>query len=38
MIHYRRELRARQLVEALQGKVVFSDAHNGLFLTALVRS
>lgn len=34
MIHYPRELLAKQLVEALQGKAVFSDAHNGLFLAA----
>lgn len=34
MIHFPRELLANQLVEALQGKAVFSDAHNGLFLAA----
>lgn len=33
MIRYPRELLAKQLVEALQGKA-FSDAHNGLFLAA----
>lgn len=34
MIHFPRESLANQLVEALQGKTVFSDAHNGLFLAA----
>lgn len=34
MIHYPREWLAKQLVEALQGKAVFSDAYNGLFLAA----
>lgn len=34
MIRYPREWLAKQLVEALQGKAVFSDAYNGLFLAA----
>ncbi len=34
MIHYPRTALAKELVAALQGKTVFSDAPNGLFLTA----
>ena len=34
MIRYPRTPLAEELVAALQGKVVFSDAHNGLFLAA----
>ncbi|MDD2367094.1 MAG: hypothetical protein PHN84_13105 [Desulfuromonadaceae bacterium] len=34
MIHYQRTGLAEELVIALQGKSVFSDAHNGLFLAA----
>lgn len=34
MIHFQRKALAEQLVEALKGKAVFGDAHNGLFLAA----
>lgn len=34
MIHFPRESLARELVEALRGRTVFGDAHNGLFLAA----
>lgn len=34
MIHFPRESLARELVAALRGEAVFSDAHNGLFLAA----
>ena len=34
MIHFPRPALAQQLVEALLGKAVFGDAHNGLFLAA----
>lgn len=34
MIHFSREALAAQLAEALRGKSVFGDAHNGLFLAA----
>lgn len=34
MIHYPRTALAQTLVTALQGKAVFGDAHNGLFLAA----
>lgn len=34
MIHFQRKPLAEQLVEALKGKAVFGDAHNGLFLAA----
>src|SRR5688572_13681782 len=34
MLHYPRTDLARQLAEAIQGKNIFGDAHNGLFLTA----
>lgn len=34
MIHFPRRPLARELVAALRGKAVFSDAHNGLFLAA----
>lgn len=34
MIRYPRPALAEELVTALQGKTVFSDAHNGLFLAA----
>ncbi len=34
MIHFPRGSLARELVAALRGKAVFSDAHNGLFLAA----
>ncbi|AFL74792.1 ATP-binding protein [Thiocystis violascens] len=34
MIHYPRTTLAEQLVAALEGSMVFSDAHNGLFLAA----
>ncbi len=34
MIHYPRTQLAEELVVALQGKAVFGDAHNGLFLAA----
>ena len=34
MIHYARSGLARELAEQLQGKQVFNDAYNGLFLAA----
>lgn len=34
MIHFPRQALAAQLAETLLGKVVFGDAHNGLFLAA----
>lgn len=34
MIHFPRAELAETLVQAMQGKAVFSDAHNGLFLAA----
>lgn len=34
MIHYARSSLARELAEQLQGKQVFNDAYNGLFLAA----
>lgn len=34
MIHYQRTGLAEDLVIALQGKAIFNDAHNGLFLAA----
>lgn len=34
MIHYPRTTLAQSLTEALQGKALFGDAHNGLFLAA----
>jgi len=34
MIRYPRPALAEELVAALQGKTIFSDAHNGLFLAA----
>lgn len=34
MIHYPRTQLAEELVVALQGKAIFGDAHNGLFLAA----
>ena len=34
MIHYPRTTLAQTLTEALQGKALFGDAHNGLFLAA----
>lgn len=34
MIHFPREVLARELVAALRGQAVFGDAHNGLFLAA----
>lgn len=34
MIHYPRTILAQSLTEALQGKALFGDAHNGLFLAA----
>ncbi len=34
MIHYPRTALAEELVTAMQGKAVFGDAHNGLFLAA----
>lgn len=34
MVHFPRQALARQLVDALLGKAIFGDAHNGLFLAA----
>ena len=34
MIAYPRSALAQQLVQALQGKTLLGDAHNGLFLAA----
>ena len=34
MIHYPRDALAREYVTALEGRAVFGDAHNGLFLAA----
>ena len=34
MIHYPRTTLAQSLTQALQGKALFGDAHNGLFLAA----
>jgi len=34
MLHYPRLDLARQMVDALQGRTLFSDAANGLFLAA----